>query len=195
MTDPLQEVGEALRLARCAVKVGKDDAAALSMAGFAIARLGAELDTGASLIDRALDLNPNLAEGWRSIGWVKVWLGQADDAIDSFAKAMRLSPIDPRMFDIEAGMASGHFIAGHYEEACSWSDKAVGNQSNYGPGLRVATASQALAGRQERAQKLLALLRGADPGLRLSNLQERAPWNPIGLARLTEGLRKAGLPK
>ena len=160
-----------------------------------MARLSGELDTGAALIDRALGLNPNLAEGWRSIGWVKVWLGQADDAIDSFAKAMRLSPVDPRMFDMQAGMASGHFIAGRYEEACSWSDKAVASQSKYGPALRVCTASQALAGQKERAQKLVALLRAADPGLRLSNLQERAPWNPIGFARLAEGLRKAGLPK
>jgi TolB-like protein len=195
MTDPTQEVSEALRLARCAVDVGKDDAAALSMAGFAMARLGGELDTGAGLIDRALGLNPNLAEGWRSIGWVRVWLGQADEAIDCFAKAMRFSPVDPRMFDMQAGMASGYFIAGRYEEACSWSDRAIGNQSKYGPGLRVGTASQALAGRKERAQKLMALLRAADPSLRLSNLRERAPWNPIGLARLTEGLRKAGLPK
>jgi hypothetical protein len=108
---------------------------------------------------------------------------------------MRFSPVDPRMFDMQAGMASGYFIAGRYEEACSWSDRAIGNQSKYGPGLRVGTASQALAGRKERAQKLMALLRAADPSLRLSNLRERAPWNPIGLARLTEGLRKAGLPK
>jgi tetratricopeptide (TPR) repeat protein len=117
MTDPTQEVGDALRLARRAADAGKDDAAALSMAGFAMARLGGELDTGAGLIDRALGLNPNLAEGWRSIGWVKVWFGQADEAIDCFAKAMRLSPIDPRIFDLQAGMASGNFIAGRYEEA------------------------------------------------------------------------------
>lgn len=195
MTDPTQEVSEALRLARCAVDMGKDDAAALSMAGFAMARLGGELDAGAGLIDRALGLNPNLAEGWRSIGWVRVWLGQADDAIDCFAKAMRLSPVDPRMFDMQAGMASGYFVAGRYEQACAWSDKAVGNQSKYGPALRVGTASQALAGQKERAQKRVALLRAADPGLRLSNLRERAPWNPVGLARLAEGLRKAGLPK
>ena len=105
-----------------------------------------------------------------SIGWVKVWLGQADEAIDCFAKAMRLSPVDPRMFDMQAGMASGYFIAGRYEEACAWSDKAIGNQSKYGPALRVGVASHALAGRTERAQKLVALLRAADPSLRISNL-------------------------
>jgi tetratricopeptide (TPR) repeat protein len=191
----MQEIGEALRLARCAVDVGKDDAAALCMAGFAIARLGGELDTGASLIDQALGLNPNLAAGWRSIGWVRVWLGQAHEAIDCFAKAMRLSPVDPRMFIMQAGMASGYFIAGRYEEARSWSDKAIGNQSKYGPALRVGAASQALAGRTERAQKVMALLRAADPTLRISNLRDRAPWNPAGLARLAEGLRRAGLPE
>jgi tetratricopeptide (TPR) repeat protein len=195
MTDPAQETAEALRLARCAVDAGKDDAAALCMAGFAMARMGGELDTGAGLIDQALSLNPNLAEGWRSIGWVRVWLGQADAAIDCFAKAMRLSPVDPRMFDMQAGLASGYFIAGRYEEACSWSDKAIGNQSKYGPALRVGSASQALAGRVERAQKLAALLRRADASLRVSNLPDRAPWSAAGLAKLAEGLRKAGLPE
>jgi TolB-like protein len=195
MTDPMQETGEALRIARRAVDVGKDDAAALCMAGFAMARLGGELDTGAGLIDQALGLNPNLAEGWRSIGWVKVWLGKADEAIDCFAKAMRLSPVDPRMFDMQAGLASGYFIAGRYEEACAWSDKAIGNQSKYGPALRVGVASHALAGRKERTQKLVALLSAADPSLRISNLQDRAPWDPAGLARLADGLRKAGLPE
>jgi len=195
MTDPMQETGEALRFARCAVDVGKDDAAALCMAGFAIARLGGELDTGTGLIDQALGLNPNLAEGWRSIGWLRVWLGQADAAIDCFAKAIRLSPVDPRMFDMQAGLASGHFIAGRYAEACLWSDKAIGNHSKYGPALRVGVAGQALAGRTERAQKLIALLRAADPGLRLSNLEDRAPWSRAGLAALAEGLRKAGLPE
>jgi TolB-like protein len=195
MTDPTREVSEALRLARCAVDVGKDDAAALCMAGFAMARMGGELDTGAGLIDQALGLNPNLAAGWLSIGWVRVWLGQADEAIDCFAKAMRLSPVDPHMFTMQAGTASGHFIAGRYEEACLWSDRALGNQSKFGPALRVGTASQALAGRKERAQKLLALLCTADPSLRISNLRDRAPWNPTGLTRLMAGLRKAGLPE
>jgi TolB-like protein len=195
MTDPAREVGEALQLARCAVDVGKDDPAALSLAGFAMARLGGELDTGAGLIGQALGLNPNLAEGWRSIGWVRVWLGQADEAIDCFAKAIRLSPVDSYMFNTQTGMASGYFIAGRDEEACSWSDRAIAGQPTFGPALRVGAASQALAGRKERAQKLMALLRAADPTLRISNLQDRAPWDPAGLARLAKGLREAGLPE
>jgi hypothetical protein len=96
---------------------------------------------------------------------------------------------------MQAGLASGYFIARRHEEACLWSDKAIGNQSKYGPALRVGAASQALAGRKERAQKLMALLRAADPSLRLSNLEDRAPWSRAGLAALAEGLRKAGLPE
>jgi Tfp pilus assembly protein PilF len=160
-----------------------------------MARLGSELDTGAGLIGEALSLNPNLAAGWLAIGWVKVWLGQADDAVDCFAKALRLSPVDPYMFNMQAGMASGHFIAGRYADACVWSDRAVGSQSTFGPALRVGAASQALAGRTERAQQLMALLRAADPSLRVSNLEDRAPWSRAGLAALVDGLRKAGLPE
>jgi TolB-like protein len=194
-TDEAGEVSEAVRLARCAVDVGKDDAVALCMAGHAIARMAGELETGADLIDQALVLNPNLAAGWLSKGWVRVWIGQAEEAIDCFDRAMRLSPVDPHMFNMQAGTASAHFIAGRYEEARMWGERAIRSQRRFGPALRVAAASYALAGRADEARKVVALLRSADPGLCISNLRNRVPWSSEGLSKLEEGLRRAGLPE
>jgi hypothetical protein len=42
---------------------------------------------------------------------------------------------------------------------------------------------------------MMQLVREADPKLRISNVQDRSPLRPDGLARLVEGLRKAGLPE
>ena len=93
--DREQEVAEARRLARRAVQLGKDDATVLCFAGYALAYVVGDLDDGAAFLDRALLINPNLASGWSYSGWVKVWLGEPDRAIEHFAHAMRLSPIDP----------------------------------------------------------------------------------------------------
>jgi hypothetical protein len=99
------------------------------------------------------------------------------------------------MFVIDTGMASAHFIAGRLGEASSWADKASGH-TGYGPALRIATASHALAGRNQEAKKALARLRKADPGLRISTVKDRAPYRRLeDIASLIEGLRKAGLPE
>jgi len=194
MTDKEREVAEATRLARRAVDLGKDDAVALCMAGHAVARIVGDLDAGAGLIDRALVLNPNLAAAWLSSGWVRVWLGESDEALNFFAHAMRLSPVDPQMFNMQAGTASAHFIAGRYEEACVWGERALRDQPIFSPALRIAVASHALIGRLEQACWLMKRLREADPAMRISNLKDRVPWRrPEDLARVVDGLRKAGL--
>ena len=67
-------------------------------AGIALAFVVGDLDDGAAYIDRALVLNPNLAWAWLFSGWVKVWLGEPEVAIEHEARAMRLSPHDPLIF-------------------------------------------------------------------------------------------------
>jgi TolB-like protein len=195
-TDKLREADEAGRLARRAVELGKDDAVALHMAGHAVARVVGDVAAGASLIDRALTLNPNLASAWLSSGWVRVWLGEPNLALAHFARAMRLSPVDLQLFNMQAGTASAHFIAGRDDDALSWAEKALADQPAFGPALRVAAASYALVGQPEQAQRVMARVRKADPGVRVSNIKDRVVWRrPEDLARLVAGLRQAGLPE
>ena len=53
-----------------------------------------------------------------------------------------------------------------------------------------------MAGRQDQAPKAMARLCELDPALRLSNLKHVFPLRrPEDINRLTEGLRKAGLPE
>ena len=97
--DHAQEVAEAARLARRAAELGKDDAVALSFGGLALGYVVGDLDDAIALTDRALALNPNLAIAWFASGIVRVFRGgEPDVAIEHFARAMRLSPLDPFMF-------------------------------------------------------------------------------------------------
>jgi TolB-like protein len=195
VTDRGHEVAEAARLATKAAELGKDNAVALGMAGYALAYVVGDIDDGAALIDRALQFDPNLASAWLSSGWVKVWLGEPEVAIKHISRAMRLSPHDPHMFNMRAATASAHFFAGRYAEALSWAGAAAREQPNHLIAACMCAASSALTGRPTEAQKAMARLRQLEPTLRISNLRDLTPLRRSeDLARLTEGLREAGLP-
>jgi TolB-like protein len=190
-----KEIAEVTRLAQRAVELGKDDATALATGGQALAFVVRDLEA-ASLIDRALVLNSNLAEAWFYGGWVKNWLGEPEAAIERFARAMRLSPLDPRVTAMRAGTAHAHFFLGRYDEAASWAAMALQDRPDFQPGLRIAAASNAMAGRPEQAHQAVARLRQLNPALRVSNLKDvLGPYGHANLSRYEEGLRQAGLPE
>ncbi|TMJ44918.1 MAG: adenylate/guanylate cyclase domain-containing protein, partial [Alphaproteobacteria bacterium] len=97
-----------------------ENAVALSAAGFVLAYVVRDMTAGVPLIDRAVALNPNLAWAWLYSGWARIWLGRPDAAIEHLAHAMRLSPLDPLIADVQAATAHAHFFAGRYDEAASW---------------------------------------------------------------------------
>ena len=197
ISDTANEIAEVTRLAQRAVELGKDDAIALAASGWALAYVVRDLEVGAALIDRALVLNSNLAEAWFFGGWVKNWLGEPEPAIERFARAMRLSPLDPWVTGMRAGTAHAHFFLGRYDEAASWAAMALQDNPDFQPGLRIAAASNAMAGRPEQAHKAVARLRQLNPALRVSTLKDvLGPYRRAeDLSRYEEGLRRAGLPE
>ena len=196
MGDRAQEIAEAARLARQAVDLGADDATALSGAGYALVFVAHDLDNGPAILDRALELNPNLAGALISSGWTKAFLGEPDIAIKRVTDAMRLSPLDPMSFRTLGAVAFAHFIAGRYDEASLWAEKALQERANYLPAIRDLAAANALAGRDSEARAAIESLRKIAPAMRVSTVKEWLPFRrPDDLARLEDGLRKAGLPE
>jgi tetratricopeptide (TPR) repeat protein len=108
-------------------------------------------------------LNSNSAEAWNFGGWVKNFLGEPEPAIERFARAMRLSPLDPRLTTMRSGTAHAHFLLGRYDEAASWAALALQDRPDFQPGLRIAAASNAMAGRPDEAHKAMARLRHSIP--------------------------------
>jgi len=196
MTEPAREMAEAERLAQRAVELGRDDADVLCIGGLVIARIDRHLHAGAALINRALILNPNLVTAWFTSGFVRNYLGEPELAIEHFMRAMRLSPFDPLVHVMYAGIAAAHFLAGRYDEASSWAEKALLEQPNFLPGMRMVAASHALAGRLGDAQEAMGRMRQIDPALRITTLSDFYPFRGTeDCARYAEGLRKAGLPE
>jgi adenylate cyclase len=195
VVDSVQETSEGARLAQRAVELGKDDAVALSRGGHAFAWFHRDLDNSVAFIDRALALNPNLSAAWNLSGWVRAYRSELDLAIEHQARAMRLSPLDPILYNMQVGTAFAHFLADRYDEASEWANRALREQPNYPAATRILAASKALADQPGDAQQAMARLRGLDPSLRVSNLGEVYPLRRLeDLAKLAEGLRRAGLP-
>ena len=196
VVDRKREVAEIRRLARQAVKLGPDDAVALGFSGFTLAHVAGELDDGAAFIDRALHLNPNLASALLASGWVKVWLGEPELAIEHLTQAMRLSPLDPFIHMMQIAISHAHFFAGRFAESASWAEKALREQPEAFPAVRIAAASLALSGRDGEARKAVARLLHLDAALRVSNFRETlGPYrHQEYVTQYGDALRKAGLP-
>ena len=196
MEDPTREMAELERLARRASELADDDAVAIFSAGWALVQISGHAREGAAMIDRALTLNPNIPAAWLVGGWSKIYLGESQEAIGYFARAIRLNPLDPLIARMHTGVAAAQFLAGLYQEAALSAENALRQHPNDLPLLRVAAASHALAGQTTDAGEKLARIRHLDPALRLSKVAALAPCRrPEDVSRYVEGLRKAGLPE
>ena len=187
--------GEISHLVERAAAIGTDDAVALCWAGHVHAYFFRDLDRALLLIDRALDLDVNLAVAWQRSGWVRGYAGDPEGAIESLNKANRLNPLDPRVFLTQSAMAFAHFIAGRDEEAARWSAMALRVKPNWLPALRMTIASNAMAGQAEQAKRALKTYLEIDPEVTIAKLCGYYPFRrEADRQRLVAAMRKAGVP-
>jgi TolB-like protein/DNA-binding SARP family transcriptional activator len=191
-----EKVREAERLARLAARLGPNNASALSVAGFMVASVADDFNAGLALVDRALLLNPNLVNAWFLSGWVRVLNGEPELAIEHFSRAERLSPFDPFKWSCHLGVAYAHFIAERDDKALSSVEGCLMDVPNFRPALLLVAASSAFLGAMDRAAATVARIRELDPTKSISQLMLRTPFRePERIARLFDGLRRAGLPE
>jgi adenylate cyclase len=194
VVDSASEESEVRRLASHIGVIGNDDALALSWTGFSLVYVCREFDTGAALIDQALSVNQNLAQGWANRALVSSIFGEHENAIEQVSHVFRLSPIDPEVFRSEVIMAFAHLCLGRYAEASSWATKALARQSNFVPAMRAATAAYALAGNIAEARRILGQMCRLDPTLTQSSCRNQAYFcRTEDIERFVEGFRLAGL--
>jgi adenylate cyclase len=82
---------EALRFASFGSRLANDDALTLARSGHVLTYLGHEYDRGASMVEQAVALNPNLAIAWHSLdGWHSCAVRR--NVPSSFDRMIKLSP-------------------------------------------------------------------------------------------------------
>jgi TolB-like protein/class 3 adenylate cyclase/Tfp pilus assembly protein PilF len=187
---------EISRLWPIVARIGQDDGVALGEAAWAVAYLLQDLSSARQLIDRALELNPNLASAWAISGWLNTWQGHPDLAIEHLGRAQRLDPGSLRLTSF-AAMAHARFFLGEYVKALSLAEEMLRHSPDAHVCLRIGAASAAFADRIDTAHGLAARLQVIDPAFAVSRLREYlGPYQKSAFVeKYAEGLRLAGLPE
>jgi DNA-binding winged helix-turn-helix (wHTH) protein/tetratricopeptide (TPR) repeat protein len=182
-------------LAYRAAELGKEDANTLAHAAHGLGAVARDVQGAAALIELALAANPNAPLPWYVSGWIELWRGEPDVALEHLSHATRLGPSSPFAFKMQAAIAYAHLLAARYDEASEAAERALRARPIYLTALRGAAASYALAGRVDVARQRMARVLENDASLRVSSLPGLLPFRPEHFRHFAKGLRKAGLPE
>lgn len=142
---------------------------------------------------RAVDLNPNFALGFMSLGWARIFLGRFEEALEPLHTALRLSPHDPMAYMFLSRIAQAHYHLGNYEEAVHHAERALRLRRLHYI-LLVLLASLGQLGRLDEARDLLPEVAAAEPADAARYWEVILPYaDSDHRAHLLEGLRKAGV--
>jgi adenylate cyclase len=191
--DPQFDRKEAVRLSRLALSLDDDGPVMLAVAAAISAFLVGAGESEIEMADRAVTLNPNSYGAWHCRGWVYLVAGQPEEAVRSFERAMRVSPVDPLLHLTYAAMGSALIELGRFDEAIVAGKKALRQSTSYSTTYRCLASAFAHLGRDLEAREAAARVLELDPGFTISAFIARGGQSNAKL--LIEGLRKAGLPE
>jgi adenylate cyclase len=192
-TDPAAVASRAIACANTALRLGPHDPLVLAQSAGVLMSSGQEVELAAGLLEEAVRLDPNGMTGWMWAGIAKMYLGNYRTAIDHLERAIRLSPLDPRIFQAQNGLACCYFFLESYEEGLKYVADALRHHPSYLPALRVGMACNAMWGNIEAAQKLWGRVALLSPSDRVSETRKRFPWRNQDVAKLEQAYRLAGM--
>ena len=184
-----------VRHAQAAIVHGRDDALALTHAGFSIGMDGHDRAAAFTALEAALAISPSSALTYILGSVMLAWGGEAERAIEWSERGMRLSPLDPWAFAAFDAQALSHFHLGRYDKAAQAAYKSV--QANPAHSITYVQLAAALAklGRLEEAKAAAAKVLELHPTFRYSRQFSGVNCAPALAASMGEALRVSGLPE
>jgi tetratricopeptide (TPR) repeat protein len=184
-----------MALAKKAVEVDPDFAQSHSALGLAYAALGRSQES-VRAARRAVELQPGDADSHAWLARSLMWAGEGEEACDETQTALRLDPqyVEGPYYNLLARVS---FIAGRYEDAIAAYEQ---NDARGGPQSAerfiIWAAAYGHLGQVEQARSYLEKLRQTHPNFTLAQaLVLHGRKSDLEIQRLTEGLRKAGVPQ
>jgi AraC-like DNA-binding protein/tetratricopeptide (TPR) repeat protein len=170
------------------------DATTLAVLGNALTLLG-EQDAAAQVIARALSIDGGSAWAWSRSGWIDVYRGDPESAIERFKIALDLAPHDALAFNSQIGIGCAHFLAGAYTESAAWQERALSQHPSAFWVYRTLCPAYVYANAKTEARRSLGMLRMRHPDLTLARLRlGMPPLLPVHCDRIAAALAEAGLP-
>jgi adenylate cyclase len=191
--DPQFERKEAIRLLRLALSIDDSDPDTLAWAAVISAFMVGDSESEIEMADRAVALNPNSYIAWNSRGWVYEIAGLPEEAVRSFERAIRVSPVDPLLYLSLDGMGRAFIELRRFDEAIVVGKKTQRQSPSYVGAYSCLASAFAHLGRDAEAREAAARLLQVDPAFTIAARMGRRRQSHVKL--LIEGLRKAGLPE
>ena len=191
--DPQFERKEAVRLFRLALRIDDSDPETLARAAFISAYMVGDSESEIEMAERAVALNRNSFNAWNSRGCVYRIAGLPEEAVWSFERAMRMSPVDPLLHTTFLQMGYAFTELGRFNDAIVMGKKALRQNPFFSPAHRCLASAFAHLGRDAEAREAAASMFEFDPAFTISAWIARGGQSNSNL--LIEGLRKAGLPE
>jgi AraC-like DNA-binding protein/tetratricopeptide (TPR) repeat protein len=192
-TDVHEERARSVQLVRKAQGLA-GDATVLAILGNALTVLH-DVDAADAVIRKALSVDGGSAWAWSRSGFIDVYKGDAESAIERFKIALDLAPHDSLAFNSVVGIGCAHFKAGRYVEAAHWQQRALGEHPSAVWVHRTLCPAYALSGASTEARRSLSALREHYPELTSSDVQLGMPPLPQTYRdQVVDALHTVGLP-
>ncbi|QOZ24822.1 adenylate/guanylate cyclase domain-containing protein [Bradyrhizobium sp. CCBAU 51753] len=191
--DPQFDRKEAVRFLRLALSIDDGDSETLAWVSLISAYMVGDSESEVEMADQAVALNPNSYRAWHCRGQVYRIAGLPEEAVRSFERAIRLSPVDPRLPITFVAMGMAFVELRRFDEAIVAANKSRRQNASYSTAYRCLASAFAHLGRDVEAREAAALVLQLDPAFTISALIARGGY--LNAKLLIEGLRKAGLPE
>ncbi len=163
---------EALSLAEKALSLAGDDEVVLTSVVSVFAFLANDVQRGRQLAERAAAINPNMSGAWNMRGVMCLVLGEADIALDSFGRVIRLNPLDPRAIPLAMfGCSAACLFLEKYEESEIWVRKMLALNPTDIRGLFQLLGVLIAREKNDEAEATVALIKREHPNLRATQLR------------------------
>lgn len=184
-----------VRHARLALEHGRDDALALTFAGFSLGMDAHDRAAAFAAFEAALALSPSTALAWILGSVVHSWAAAAEPAIEWGERALRLSPFDSWAFAAFGSQALGHFLQGRPQEAAKAAYQAVQSNAAHSINYVILIGPLVALGRLDEAKAAVARVLELQPTFRVSGQFAGVGCAPELASKLGSALRAAGLPE
>lgn len=156
--------------------------------------LEGDLDASHSWLERATHLSPNYAQGIYACAWTEALAGRPLEARQHVDQAMRLSPLDPLYYAMQATRAFTHMALSEDAEAARWAERGARSPGAHVLIAMIAAAAHALSGDEERAFFWAHNVRERNATLTRSDFVRAFPMKTDPMrTRVIEALAQVGL--
>src|SRR6185312_13756833 len=154
-----------LGFAERAAHTAEPDPMVFTTIGATLSILQVDQSRALVFIERALALDSTFAWAWTRRGYALAYSGRPAEGLVSLERALTLSPDDPVLFNVYAGMATCHFLLGNYAETVRLTQKSLNDRPGMVWANRLLATAAAHAGDLDLARAAAQRLMDAHPHL------------------------------